>query len=87
MNVADWQDTDESPLPARLTAKGSRSILHLENHSGHRVGKLWVIHAGGPMKELGRAGGGAAQDFEALRGRDAVVGNRSSRRDSEFQTV
>ena len=87
MNVADWQDMGESPLPARLTAGGSRSTLHLENHSGHRIGKLWVIHAGGPVKELGELAVGAAQDFD-LSGDGAMsLEPFVAAHDSEFQTV
>jgi len=41
MNVADWQDTDESPLPARLTAKAAAPSSISKTTAATGWGRLW----------------------------------------------
>ncbi len=85
MNVADWQDTAESPLVAKLGSGGH--TIRLENHSGHRIGRLWVVSAGGPISELGDLPMGAAKEFDLTGAGATSLEPFVAAHENEFQTV
>ncbi|HTH47444.1 MAG TPA: hypothetical protein VMB21_08040 [Candidatus Limnocylindria bacterium] len=87
MNVADWLDTGDSPLTARLAGTGDQVSLHVENRSGHRIAKLWVISAGGAPKEFDELPVGGAKDLALAEAAPTTLEAFVALRDSEFQTV
>lgn len=87
MNVADWQDAGEAPLAAKFDGKVGKESLHLENRSGHPIGRIWVIREGGPVKELGELAVGTAKDFDVSGDQATTLEPFVAARDGEFQTV
>jgi hypothetical protein len=87
MNVADWQDAAESPLLAKLGSNGRNSTIRLENRSGHRIGRVWVVSAGGPISELGDLPDGAAKEFELAGAGATSLQPFVAAHDAEFQSV
>lgn len=84
LNVADWQEPGDPPLRARLGRENS-PLLHVENHSGHRLEKLWVVFGGGRLQELGPMNAGASHDLKLDGG--GQLEPFVSGHDGEFQGV